>query len=235
MPQYFHRRWNVPIRVVLFGAPLLLAGLAVALAAAQRSPAVTGMKRPIEQPIPFSHAYHVGQLKLDCRMCHDTVEHSPFAGMPAAGVCLDCHQRVWTGLRSLQPLFASAETNVPLAWQRVHNLPDFACFDHSIHVAKGFGCVTCHGRVDRMHQTWQTEPLTMNWCLECHRRPERYIRPQRLVFDLVWQPPADPRQLQDLSAELGIEPPAANRRQFGEALVEKYRIQRKTNCSDCHR
>jgi ferredoxin len=235
MPQYFDRCWNVPIRLLLFGAPALLAAAGGALAVGARSPAVTSMRQPVKQPIPFSHRYHVGELALDCRYCHDTVEQLAFAGMPASGVCMDCHRRVWTGLNALAPLRASEDTSVPLAWRRVHDLPDYACFDHSIHVQKGFACVTCHGRVDRMPVTWQAESLSMNWCLDCHREPERFVRPRAHVFDMAWQRPTDPQELRALSAEAGIEPPVTNPRALGKALVAKYRIARKTNCSDCHR
>jgi hypothetical protein len=235
MPQYFDRRWNLPLRLVLFGAPALIVAAVAALALASRSPYMAGTRQPVEQPVPFSHAYHVGELELDCRYCHDTVEQSAFAGMPASGVCLDCHRRVWTGLGALAPLVASGSTEIPVAWRRIHDLPDYACFDHSIHVRKGFGCVTCHGRVDHMPVTWQAKSLSMNWCLDCHREPERYVRPRAYVFDMAWQRPTDPEALRAMSAEAGIEPPVASSRALGEALVAMYRIGHKTNCSDCHR
>jgi hypothetical protein len=199
-----------------------------------RSPFMTGVNRPVRQPVPFSHEIHAGRLELDCRYCHTTVERSAFAGMPSTDICMQCHQHVWTGLPQLEPVRASYRTALPLAWMRVHNLPEFAFFDHSIHVQKGVGCATCHGRVDRMPVVWQTQTLHMQWCLECHREPERFVRPREEVFNMAWQTPADPRGLEHLARRVGLETTPTDQRELGLALVAKYRIHRYTSCSNCH-
>jgi hypothetical protein len=216
MPQYFGPRWNPIARLSFYGAPvaLLLAGVAAALAA--RSPYWSGRNATVEQPVPFSHEVHSGRLGLDCRHCHAGSEREAFAGMPSTEVCMNCHARVWTGLSSLEPVRSSLKTGVPLAWVRVHNLPDHAYFHHGVHAQKGIGCSDCHGRVDRMHRVRQVESLYMEWCLECHRRPERYVRPRDAVFDTAWRRPAD--QLER-----------------GRALAAEHRVERKTDCSTCHR
>jgi hypothetical protein len=235
VPQYFTRRWNPLSKLLLYGAPLLLAGAAWGAGKVVRSPFVTGVNDPPLQPVPFSHEQHVGRLKLDCRYCHTSVEESSFAGIPSTEICMQCHSHVWTGLQALEPVRSSQQTSIPLAWIRVHNLADFAYFDHSIHVKKGVGCVTCHGRVDRMPQVWKTQTLYMEWCLDCHRRPEEYVRPREEVFNLAWQPPATRREWTELAERLKLDPAPSNQRELGHALLEKYRIERETSCSACHR
>ena len=215
MPQFFHSRWNALSRLGLYGSPVLLGALGLAGWLVVRSPYWTGTNEPVEQPVPFSHEIHSGRLGLDCRYCHGTVEDSAFAGVPATEVCMNCHAHVWTGLPALEPVRSSYRTGIPLSWKRVHDLPDYSHFHHGIHIQKGIGCVSCHGRVDRMHQVWQAETLHMEWCLECHREPERFVRPREEVFNMAWEPPAD-------------------RAALGQALVEKYRIRRDTSCSKCH-
>ena len=234
MPQFFHSRWNALARLSLFGGPLYLAAVASMAAYVVYSPYATGTSDPVDQPVPFSHEVHSGLLKLDCRYCHAKVEQAAFAGMPSTDVCMNCHTRVWTGLPAIEPVRASYETNIPLAWRRVHNLPDFAYFDHSIHVQKGYACVTCHGRVDRMDLVWQTETLYMQWCLECHREPARHIRPREYVFHMDWEFPNDPLELESLGRRLGVDPPPVSSEELQVALVKKYDIQRYTSCSICH-
>ena len=234
MPQYFGPRWTAAARIVLIGGPLLLVTAGVSAALVVRSPGWTGVRTPVEQPIPFTHTTHAGQLGLDCRYCHASVDRARFAGIPATEVCMNCHTHVWTGLPAIQPVRASYETNIPIAWKRVHNLPDYSFFDHAIHVKKGVGCVSCHGRVDQMAQVWQTETLHMEWCLECHRYPERYVQPKETVYDLSWRPPADRAGLEDLGRRLGLDPVPTTREELGTALVEKYGIHRDTSCSKCH-
>jgi hypothetical protein len=159
-------------------------------------------------------------LGLDCRYCHTSVETSSFAGIPPTETCMTCHSQIWSESPMLEPVRESYRTNRPLAWNRVHDLPDFAYFNHGIHVAKGVGCVSCHGRVDLMPLMWKEQPLTMEWCLGCHRAPERHVRPREYVFNMEWQPP---------SAQLAL----------GKELVHEYGIEtetgRLTNCSTCHR
>jgi Cytochrome c7 and related cytochrome c len=174
---------------------------------------------PVEQPIPFSHKHHVGDDGIDCRYCHTSVERSSFAGLPQTEICMTCHSQLFKDAPVLAPLFQSFETGKPLHWNRVHDLPDFVYFNHSIHVNKGIGCASCHGEVDQMPLTWRTQSLEMQWCLSCHREPERYIRPREQVFNLHWQPG---------EAEQAV---------LGPLLVKQYHVQKEriTDCSICHR
>jgi hypothetical protein len=171
------------------------------------------------QPIPFSHEHHVGGLGIDCRYCHTTVEISSFAGMPSTKTCMNCHSQIWVGSAMLEPIRESYRTGRSIQWERVYNLPGFVFFDHSIHIRKGIGCVSCHGRIDQMPFTYQAQPLLMDWCLDCHRQPERHLRPREEVFNLKWRPPDDWRAL-------------------GRDLMERYKIrdaETLTSCSVCHR
>ena len=160
---------------------------------------------PQEQPIPFSHKHHAGDDGIDCRFCHSTVESSAFAGIPPLSTCMSCHSQLFSDAPLLALLRDSFARGGGLVWQRVHDLPDFVYFDHSIHVAKGIGCSTCHGRVDRMPLTERVASLHMEWCLGCHRQPERYLRPRDEIFDMSWQPPPDQlRRGQVLRAAYGL-------------------------------
>lgn len=173
---------------------------------------------PVPQPVDFSHALHAGSLGLDCRYCHTTVETSSFANIPSTETCMTCHSQIRVGSPELAPVQASWDSGLPIPWNRVHNLPDFAYFDHSIHVDKGVGCSTCHGQVDEMTGIWKTEPLTMGWCLECHKSPERYLRPRSEVFNMDYVRPE-------------------NQLALGQELIEAYHInvEKMPNCSVCHR
>lgn len=233
MAQILPRRSNTLLRATLLGAPLVVLALGSGAGLVTRW-AETSVNEPVEQPIEFDHQHHVGLLGLDCRYCHASVEDSSFAGMPATEVCMQCHSEVWVGLRGISQVHSSYRTGVPIAWLRVYNLDDFSYFDHSIHVAKGIGCVTCHGRMDQMAVTYQTEPLTMQWCLECHREPEKYVRPREEVFNLAWAMPTEEGGWEELARTLEIEP-VRNQRELGVALVEKYGIEERTSCSVCHR
>src|SRR5262249_1818151 len=148
-----------------------------------------------EQPVPFSHEHHVAGLGLDCRYCHTTVETSSFANIPATKICMNCHSEMWAASPTLAPVRESYRSGRSIAWTRVHDLPGFVYFNHSIHVQKGIGCSTCHGRVDRMPLMWQEASLRMEWCLGCHRNPERYVRPQEKVFEMSYQAPPDQEAL----------------------------------------
>jgi hypothetical protein len=169
-----------------------------------------------EQPVPFSHKHHVADAGIDCRYCHTSVEESSFAGLPATEICMRCHSHLFTDSEILEPVRASFRTGEPLEWTRVHDLPDFVYFNHSIHVHKGIGCSTCHGPVHKMPLMWREHTLHMEWCLECHREPERFVRPRDQIYNMDWQPPSDQLAL-------------------GKRLVEEYHISRKTDCSICHR
>ena len=219
MPQIFHRSTNTVAKVSIFGGVFILGLLGWVYSTLLRSHYVTGQDVVKPQPVPFSHEHHVSQLGIDCRYCHTSVEKSSFAGMPPTATCMNCHKQIWTNAALLEPVRASFSTNTPLRWSRVHDLPDFVYFDHSIHVAKGVGCATCHGRVDRMPLMYQNASLQMEWCLDCHRNPERYIRPKDQVFNMAWQRPADDPGL-------------------GSRLVKDYHVlppRTLTSCSTCHR
>ena len=181
-----------------------------------RSPYMTQVNVAREQPIPFSHKHHVGGLGIDCRFCHTTVDSAAFAGIPSTKTCMNCHSQIWADSSTLQKVRESFRTGKPIEWIRVHDLPDFVYFDHSIHIKKGVACVTCHGRVDQMPLTWREKTLHMSWCLDCHRHPERYVRPREQVFSMDWQPSEDQISL-------------------GKKLVKKYNIQKLTDCTICHR
>jgi hypothetical protein len=216
MPQIFPRAANTIARATLVLAPLVLVAALAAVAIAQRSPYATGVGVPVHQPVPFSHKHHVGEDGIDCRYCHTSVESSSFAGVPSTDICMNCHREIWDKSSMLEPVRRSYRTGTPLVWNRVNDLPDFVYFNHSIHVAKGIGCESCHGRVDRMPLTWKAGTLEMGFCLGCHRNPERFVRPREEVFTMGYQPPVP-------QAELGAR------------LVTAYGIRRLTDCTTCHR
>ena len=203
-------------RFTLVGSALGLVVVFTALELYVRSPSVNEIGRPVDQPVPFSHKHHVSDDGIDCRYCHTTVETSWFAGIPPTQTCMNCHSQIWAQSPVLEPVRQSFATGEPIRWNRVHNLPDFVYFDHSIHVQKGIGCSSCHGRVDEMPLTWKTQPLDMSWCLDCHQNPAHFVRPQDQVFNMAWQPPA-------------------NQDELGRQLVEAYHIESKISCSTCHR
>jgi hypothetical protein len=184
--QIFHPSLNTISKASLLCAVLLVVAVIFTGAAYDRSPYVTQVGVPLEQPIEFSHEHHAGDLGIDCRYCHASVETSKFAGMPATHTCMSCHSQIWSGSAMLSKVRESYASGTPIAWNRVHDLPDFAHFDHSIHISKGVGCSTCHGAVDRMPLMWKEHTLRMEWCLECHRSPERFIRPRDRIFDMSW-------------------------------------------------
>jgi Cytochrome c7 and related cytochrome c len=219
MPQVFHPSANTLSRLTIYGSVVLLLGPVALTYLVLRSPYQTKVGVIPPQPVPFSHEHHVAGLGIDCRYCHTTVETSSFAGLPPTHTCMTCHSQIWSTSPILQPVRTSLAENRPLVWQRVHNLPDFVYFHHGIHIQKGVGCVSCHGRVDRMPLAWKEEPLTMEWCLGCHRHPEEHVRPKEAVFLMDWVPPTDSQ-------------PA-----LGRELVRNYHIQDEqlTNCSICHR
>ena len=155
----------------------------------QRSPYVTGQHIAPDQPVPFSHQHHVAGLGLDCRYCHTSVEESSFAGIPPTKTCFNCHAQIWTTAALLEPVRYSFRTGKSLEWTRVHDLPDFVYFNHSIHVNKGIGCYSCHGAVDQMPLMYQENSLQMEWCLNCHRQPEKFLRPREHVFSMEYRPP----------------------------------------------
>jgi hypothetical protein len=216
MSQIFHRSANTIARVSIFGAVFFVAALLWLFAEVNRSPWMTQARVARAQPIQFSHERHVAGNGIDCRYCHTSVEESSFAGIPSTKICMNCHSQIFSASPFLEPVRASLRLGQPIQWTRVHDLPDFVYFDHSIHVYKGVGCTTCHGQVDRMPLMFQEQSLQMEWCLDCHRQPERYVRPREAVFRVDYVPPA-------------------NQIELGEQLVAAYRIQKLTSCSTCHR
>ena len=218
MGQVFHPATNTLARATVFGGAAILAALVWFGALYAQSSFLTQAKAPIDQPVPFSHEHHVAGLGIDCRYCHTSVEQSSFAGMPPTETCMTCHSQVWNDAPMLAPVRDSLQTNTPIEWNRIYDLPHFVYFDHGIHVNKGVGCESCHGRVDQMPLTWKAQPLTMSWCLTCHREPERFLRPRDQVFTMGYQPQGD---------QFAI----------GRRLKQEYHVDqdRLTNCSTCHR
>lgn len=216
MAQIFHRSTNSFSKVSIFSALLLIGGLVVLAYSLDRGSYSTNVGVVRDQPVPFSHKHHVTDDGIDCRYCHTSVETSAVAGLPATEICMSCHSQIWANAAVLEPVRASYRTGQSLEWTRVHDLPDFVYFNHSIHIKKGVGCATCHGRVDQMPLMIRVNTLYMNWCLDCHRQPEKYVRPREEVFNMAYQPPADQLEL-------------------GRKLVAEYKIQKLTDCYTCHR
>jgi hypothetical protein len=195
MPQVFHRSMNTIFRAGILGMVLIVAGFALTLTSLFRSAFAIKVNDPIEQPVPFSHKHHVSGLGIDCRYCHVSVETSSFADIPPTETCMTCHSQIWNTAPILEPVRESYRTGQPIQWIRVNDLPDFVYFNHSIHIAKGIGCETCHGPVNQMPLTWKANTLYMEWCLGCHRHPQNYIRPKDQVFTMGYQPPIDQQTL----------------------------------------
>ncbi len=218
MAQIFHPAMNVVAKGgIVLG--LLLAGVITwAAIEVYDSGYTTDVNVPRNQVVPFSHKRHVDGNGISCEYCHTSVATSSFAGIPPTYTCMTCHSQIFVNSPLLQPVRSSLQSNTPLQWIRVNDLPDFVYFNHSIHINKGIGCVTCHGRVDQMPLTWRQNTLFMAWCLDCHRSPEKYIRPREEVLNMDWKPPEDQRVL-------------------GKRLVKEYNVQVKriTDCSTCHR
>ncbi|MCC6214970.1 MAG: cytochrome c3 family protein [Polyangiaceae bacterium] len=209
-------RWANKLRLVaglaLGGAPIYLTGFVWY----GFSPKTTDIGYQPQQPVPYSHALHAGELGIDCRYCHNTVDKASHAAIPATETCMNCHARVWPESEKLALVRESAQSGKSVAWRKVHDLPDYVYFDHSAHVTRGVGCVSCHGRVDRAAVVAQEQPLSMAWCLDCHRAPERHLRPPEAVTQMDWKAPEDPVA-------------------YGKKLREAGNINPPTDCSTCHR
>jgi hypothetical protein len=219
MSQIFHRSSNALARTTIFGAVFFIGFAGWAGYQLDLSHYLTRQDVPRDQPIPFSHAHHVGGDGFDCRYCHTSVETSSFAGLPPTQTCMNCHSQIWRTSPTLEPVRASFRTDQSISWTRVHDLPDFVYFNHSIHVAKGVGCESCHGRVDKMPLMMQAANLRMEWCLNCHRHPEQYVRPREFITTMGYVPAGDQEEI-------------------GRRLVQEYHIQdarQLTSCSTCHR
>ncbi len=216
MSQIFHHSSNTFARITIFGAVFILGFLTWVFTELDRSAYATRANQSREQPVPFSHAHHVGGLGIDCRYCHTTVESSSFANIPPTKTCMNCHSQIWSTSPTLEPVRASFRTGESIRWTRVNDLPDFVYFNHSAHVRRGVGCVECHGRVDKMEAVTQVERLSMGWCLDCHRHPARHLRPPELVTKMDWVAPEDPVV-------------------FGRRLMQERNIHPSTQCWTCHR
>lgn len=216
MRQLFPRSSNAISRTSVVLLLVTLAGLVWAGALLSNSGYSTGEGIVLNQPVPFSHDHHFAGLGIHCQYCHTSVEVAANAGIPPISTCINCHKQIWTNADLLEPIRAANRENVPVQWERVHDLPDFVYFNHSVHVAKGIGCESCHGRVDQMPLMVQTAPLTMAWCLDCHRAPEKFVRPKEEIYTFGWEPPVPQSEL-------------------GTRLVEEYDIASLTDCSTCHR
>lgn len=215
MPNVFARRSDLIFRTLFAAAVFGVPGLAGAAYFYVRSPYRTGVGVEIEQPVPFSHQHHVGQLGIDCRYCHAHAEHSRSAGMPALEVCMNCHARLWTAAEPLEPLREAWRRSDPIRWNRVHDLADFSYFDHSAHLRAGVGCSTCHGQVDQMPLVRKANTLQMSWCVDCHRAPDRFIRPAEQLYDMTWT--------------------AESAAQNAEMVAQTSARDALTECSACHR
>jgi NAD-dependent SIR2 family protein deacetylase len=217
MAQLFQRRSNLFARIGVILLVVIPCAGGWILNDLYWSPWTTRQMTPVEQPVPFSHKHHVYGLGLDCRFCHTSVEKSAFAGIPSTSTCMTCHSQIWKDANLLAPVRETFARDERLHWSRVNYTPDFVFFNHSIHINKGIGCVTCHGQMDQMPLTWESHALYMKWCLDCHRAPEKFIRPREEVFNMNWQ--------------------ATNQLELGKKLVAEYQVQTKqlTDCSMCHR
>src|SRR5487761_758883 len=215
MAQIFHHAANTAAKVTIYGVALLIAALSITAWEVNNSYNVY-LHEPVDQPVPFSHKHHVTDDGIDCRYCHTSVETSSFAGLPPTHTCMSCHSKIWVNSPMLAPVRASYLNDESISWMRVNAVPDFVYFNHSIHVAKGVGCTTCHGPIAEMNITWRAESLYMRWCLECHNAPEKYLRPRSEVFNAFYKPPKDQETL-------------------GNRLMTEYKVQKLTNCTTCHR
>jgi hypothetical protein len=219
MGQIFSPAADTWLRLFLLGAVSLAAGSVVFAIGLARSDWVTGARiHPPAQPVPFSHRHHAGELGIDCRYCHTSVAEGPHAGLPPTYTCMSCHSQIWTGAPMLAPVRASLADNKSIDWNRVAVLPEYVFFRHDIHVAKGVGCVECHGRVDKMALTYRAKALTMQFCLDCHRDPAPHLRPLDQVTNMDWRPQGDGKAA-------------------GHALLKQYGIRTGeiTHCYVCHR
>jgi len=217
MAQIFPRATNQIAKAsIALGVVVAAMVVGIVLFVFPRSAYVTRQKEAREQPVPFYHKHHVGGIGIDCRYCHTSVEHSATAGIPPTQTCMNCHSIIFKDSPTLEPVRASWRTNTSIPWVKVHDLPDFVYFNHSAHVNKGVGCTTCHGPIDEMSYVYAEKSLLMEWCLDCHRQPEKYLRPKSEVFSVAYRPPDDQIAL-------------------GRRLKAEYHVETQTTCSTCHR
>lgn len=216
MSLFLFPKWVNSLKTHLVALIVVGSGYTVLLAWYGLSPKTTAVGYQPVQPVPYSHATHAGMLGMDCRYCHTTVEETPFASLPPTQTCMNCHVLIRPKSDKLLPVREAYASGLPIRWMQVHNLAQYVYFDHSMHLRAGVGCVSCHGRVDRFEVVRQVEPLSMGWCLDCHRHPEPFLRPREFVTRLDWVPPEDPEVL-------------------GARLRVEYQVNPSTDCSACHR
>lgn len=219
MPQIFHRSTNALSKLSIVAGALLAVGALFTLAVLDRSNYNTGAFVDVQQPVQFSHKHHNGDIGIDCRYCHTSVEVSSSAGIPPTATCMNCHSQIWADSPYLEPVRESWKTRQPIQWLKVHDLPDYVYFNHSAHVAKGVGCSTCHGNMIQQPLVHQVASLKMEWCLQCHRQPELFLRDKAQIYNAEWQPPS-------------------NQKEEGLKLKKQYNVMNAevlTSCSTCHR
>lgn len=230
--QIFHRSSNAIARASILASVFLVSALLWGVLELDRSPYITYEKVVRPQPVPFSHEHHVAAIGIDCRYCHTSVENSNYAGIPPTKTCMNCHSQIWTNAAILEPVRDSFRTGKSLVWTRVNDLPDYVYFNHSIHINKGVGCNTCHGPVDRMPLMYNNASLRMEWCLNCHRAPDKYLRPRDQVFNMRYEPPSASEPLTLDGQEF------TDQRTLGKYLIQKHNLRTVadiTSCSTCHR
>jgi Cytochrome c7 and related cytochrome c/Class III cytochrome C family len=236
MANIFHPSTNTISKLSIVGALLAVPTLGVATYAFNMSYMIN-LKVPLEQPVQFSHKHHVGDDGIDCRYCHTSVDKSSFAGIPPVQTCMTCHSQIWTDSPQLEPIRESFRTGRPIRWARVHDLPDFVFFNHSIHLKKGVSCVKCHGRIDQMPLTWKQNTLSMSWCIECHRNPAKNLRPHEHLYEMAWQPSTAEEQPRLVSGGERPTPRNLGRDRVVQAGKDTYHLLSEfqmTNCSTCH-
>lgn len=207
-------KWFNGVRVAVLVGAALFVGYAAVVITFGFTPYATDVGYAPEQPVAYSHKLHAGTLGMDCRYCHNTVEEAGFAAIPPTSTCVGCHATILPESTKLEPVFESWNSGKPVEWVKIHDLPDYAYFNHSAHVRRGVGCVSCHGRIDTMDVVYQAQPLSMSWCLDCHRNPEPHLRPVSEVTNMTWAPD---------------EP------DLGARLREEHDINPPQDCSACHR
>ena len=219
MAQIFNRSANNIAKISMIVAVVVAGVAGFAFTQISRSSYLTGRYLEKKQPVQFSHKHHVGDDGIDCRYCHTTVETTASAGLPPTQTCMNCHSQIWSDSPYLEPVRASYRDNKPIEWEKVHDLPEYTYFNHSIHVAKGVGCSTCHGQIDNMPAVYQENTLQMEWCVACHREPEKFIRPKSEIFNMAYQPGDIDQKDRD---QLKIDYKIRSREMM-------------TSCSTCHR
>jgi hypothetical protein len=212
----FRPKHNTLARLTLFILAAGGGGTVGGLLLWVRTPYARNMQAPLEQPLQFDHRHHTRDEGIDCRYCHNTVEKSAFASIPPTQLCMNCHSQIWNKSSLLEPIRQSFIENKPMVWNRVYKVPEFVYFNHAIHVNKGVGCVTCHGRVDTQAAVEKSSTLTMSWCLDCHRNPEKNLRPVEEITNMTWEPEGDPVET-------------------ARVLAEKNHVHTRVSCTTCHR